>query len=189
MRHIVQNTLTKRWTRMNEQELVALIEKNAPNLKIPDHINKKRLMWAFASNETDLGRMELRSRFEPSYSGNWHRSFYKEGKSMFSRSNLAMTAWRKWGDSAAQSYGLFQIMYTTAIDTGVISIETPPEELRKTEVNVAVFIALINRIVRGNKDITVEQIADAYNSGSYKDNIVPKEYITKLKKAYDRASI
>lgn len=187
MRPIVQNILKKRWTRMNEKELVSLIDKYAPKLKTPEHINKKKLMWAFASNETDLGRMELRSRFEPSYSGNWHRSFYKEGKSMFSRSQLAMTAWRKWGDSAAQSYGLFQIMYTTAIDTGVINIETPPEDLRKTETNVAVFVALINKIIRGNQGITIAQIADAYNSGNYGDSIIPKEYIEKLKKAYDKA--
>ena len=177
---------------MTVEQLIALINEHAPRLTIQG-VDSRRLMWAIAKRETSSGRMADRTRFEPSYSGNWHRSFYKEGRSMYDRSQIVKAAWRAWGDRAACSYGVFQIMYTTALDTGLLGLPDPPEKLLDPNINFSVFIKLVQRIL-AHYDFsvgtikTLRDIADAYNSGNYRDQIVPEGYIDAVLEEYNNAA-
>ncbi len=155
-------------------------------LSVPASLDPRRLTYAFAKVESGLGIHADRSRFEPSYSGNHYRRL-PINTTMYERSKLTKDAWARWGDAAACSYGLFQIMYTTALTLGAVTLSNPPETLRNDNVNFTVFAQLINKVCADRPDITLEQLADAYNSGNCYDAIIPTTYVSKIIDAYHAA--
>lgn len=150
---------------------------------IPSNIDAYALMIAFGTVESGAGVIGNRSRFEPSYSGNHYKRLPK-GTSMFEKSAIVRDAFETWGDSAAMSYGIFQVMYTTALFLNVLSLADPPEKLREHKTNFDAFIAMIKYICKSDKTISISQIADAYNSGTYKDVNIPVGYIDRILKVY-----
>ena len=94
--------------------------------------------------------------------------------------NVVRERWKKWGMRSACSYGPYQLMYHTAADLG---FNGPPELLTNESVSVIWARKLMERIVaRGAR--TVDEVADAWNSGSHRDGFVPTDYINKVRRAY-----
>lgn len=90
--------------------------------------------------------------------------------------------WAQYGLRSACSYGPHQILYHTAADLGY---RGPPEALSDPTTNAEWAWLLLRKLVeRGAR--TIEQVADGWNSGSFKDGFVPHEYINKVLAAYHR---
>ncbi len=92
----------------------------------------------------------------------------------------------KWGCAACCSWSPWQIHYQTAADRGFGSA---PWMLMDAEIALDFVSLELNRIIAGpSPSETVEQIADAWNSGNYRDRIVPADYIAKVRAAYRAAT-
>jgi hypothetical protein len=89
--------------------------------------------------------------------------------------------WKRWGAWAACSYSSFQIMYPTACELGFTGT---PIELCKDNVAIDWVMKLIERRIIDRGATTIMQVADAYNSGSFRDAMYPNEYIKKFSDAY-----
>ena len=83
----------------------------------------------------------------------------------------------------AASWGPWQIMYHTAADMGYTG---EPSALHKREVCEKYVDKRLEQIVRSGAE-TIEQVADAWNSGNFRDKIVPADYIAKVKVYYAQA--
>lgn len=90
---------------------------------------------------------------------------------------------KAYGCAAHCSYGIWQVMFPTAINKTGVRFE--PRELENPETNLYVACVVVNDIVDQGAS-TIEQIADAYNSGSFRDQLVPQAYIGKVKETYER---
>ena len=88
---------------------------------------------------------------------------------------------QRWGMASAASWGPWQILYHTAADRGYTG---PPSGLHEAEVSMTWVIRQLQLIMRRGAD-TVSQIADAWNSGTHRDHIVPHHYMAQLVRAYD----
>jgi hypothetical protein len=90
--------------------------------------------------------------------------------------------WDKWGLSSAASYGPAQLLYQTAADLGLMA---HPAILWEQPSWHDYYVNLrLDRIIKKGA-ATIEQVADAWNSGSFSDSIIPAEYIARVKAAYD----
>lgn len=88
--------------------------------------------------------------------------------------------WQRWGMASACSWGPWQILYHTAADLGYA--EQPWLLWDEYCSSMWVNKRLDKIALRGA--VTVEEFADAWNSGTHKDTIVPKDYIAKVVAAY-----
>ena len=158
------------------QELMDLIDQHKDEIRTPPFpLNKKALLIALAKNESSFGK-DCTPRLEPAYDFGGH---------YFRRSPIIRMQHRKFGNAVAKSYGPFQVMYPTAVELGY-DINRPPEELGEFETNIEYAIRYINhRALR--KAISVQDIFDAYNSGSSHDSIIPEGYILKGMARYQDA--
>ena len=86
-----------------------------------------------------------------------------------------------YGLSAGCSFSSFQILYHTAADIGYTGA---PWMLWNDDMAIRWVVALLSRIIASGAD-TIEKIADAWNSGNHKDDIVPVEYIEEFRKTYN----
>lgn len=93
--------------------------------------------------------------------------------------------WLKWGVSSAGSYGPWQILYHTAADLGFAGA---PWELWSPETVRMFVIARLRKIEKAGAR-TVEEFADAWNSGNFRDTIIPSVYINEVKAAYTALSV
>lgn len=73
-------------------------------------------------------------------------------------------------------------MFVTAVELG---FNGSPLDLWKDEIAIKWVIKLINERIIGRGAKTLEEIADAYNSGNFRDSIVPEKYIADLKRHYE----
>jgi hypothetical protein len=100
-----------------------------------------------------------------------------------SMSPIASLRWQKWGLESAASWGWWQILYHTAADLGFTGA---PHELFDPSVSeLWVWKRLKSIAYKGGT--TVEQFADAWNSGNFKDTIIPTQYIANVKGFYEAA--
>lgn len=86
-----------------------------------------------------------------------------------------------YGLAAGCSFSSWQILYHTAADLGFVG---QPWDLWDDEVAVEWVVKLLNRICSQGAT-TVEEVADAWNSGTFKDTIIPERYIEKFTNAYN----
>jgi hypothetical protein len=84
--------------------------------------------------------------------------------------------------SSACSFSAWQILYHTAADLGY---RRAPWLLWENEIAIVYVVKRLNAIA-GYGATEVAHFADAWNSGSHRDRIVPKEYIEELKDRYER---
>lgn len=149
-----------------EPETYAAIQKQAGSLNAPPGLDPTLLLMALSLVESS-GGFNNRPRVEPAYlpGGRY----------------CDQALYGQYGDDAAASWGPLQVMYVTARELG---FEGSPQELGQPAECVRMAVKLINRRIVGRGATTLEQIADAYNSGSFKDQIVPQDYIRKVKEAY-----
>jgi hypothetical protein len=148
-----------------ERETYEAIQEHAGSLQAPAGLDPALLLLSLSVVESSGGFNNQR-RVEPAYlpGGRYcNQALYDQ-----------------YGDDAAASWGPLQVMYVTAKELGYPGA---PQDLGLPSENIPVAIKLINRRIVGRGATTLEQIADAYNSG-FKDQIIPQEYIRQVKAAY-----
>lgn len=151
-----------------------LIEEYAPLLKTPRDIDSNAVLWAVYRSEK-YNKHNLAPRMEPAYA---------EGGRYYERSERVRELHTLWGNWAACSFSNFQILFIVADELGYTG---PPLALDKDSVAIPYVVRYLNRRVFQRKAKTIEQIADAYNSGTHLDDNVPQRYINKFKRYYFEA--
>lgn len=124
-------------------------------------------MWAFSGNESSFGA-DCDPRFEPAYfSGRYSTASWQAELN------------EQFGQDAAKSYGCWQVMLCNC-PTGMT-----PSDFEQIEAGAQAFVFCMNRMVRAQQPKTLDELADMYNTGNWRDRNVPEEYIAKLRKNYD----
>jgi hypothetical protein len=138
-------------------------------------LNMMALLQALAEIESSYG-LNNKSRFEKAYA---------PGGSLFKRSQLLQDVYNQAdvGDrqGIASSWGPWQIMYIVAYEMGY---RGRPSELTYPEKVIKYVVKFLNaRILKKNPTL-LEAIFDSYNSGNFKDKVIPQAYIKKGMLAY-----
>lgn len=151
-------------------EIAQLCERYGPLVKLPAgavSLDPKLILWALAGNESSFGA-NCKPRFEPAYFN---------GK--YSKSADMQELIKDYGEDAAKSYGPWQLLLVNAPGF------TPAELADDAEKAITATIGFLNRrIFNALQSVTLEEIADAYNSGNWRDSNVPHEYIANFLKHY-----
>ena len=123
--------------------------------------------------------------FEP-YWAPEGKVFTIEGKLQRSRhplsNKLVVERFNEYGMASACSFSSWQILYHTAADLG---FKKAPWLLWEDAIAILWVIKRLNVLV-GHGAETIEHFADAWNSGSFRDRIIPKEYIEKVSDVYTK---
>ncbi len=151
--------------------IASLIKKHAKDLHVSPGLDPEAILWAVYRCEK-YDKHNHVPRYEKAYA---------PGGYYYEKSQMVRDEYEKWGNWAACSYSNFQILYITARELGY---DGPPLALDKDSVALPFVVKLLNRIISRGAS-TPEEIADAYNSGTHKDKIVPEKYIRKFKKFYE----
>lgn len=152
-----------------------LIKEHAPSItELPETLNAEAILWAIYHCEK-YDTYNRDPRFEPAYAPD---GFY------FNNSIDIRRYWAKWGREAACSYSNFQIMFPTACELGYTG---PPAALDFDRIALPFVCKYVQRRIINRGATTPEQVADAYNSGSYQDAVKPEKYMKKFRRYYDRA--
>lgn len=128
------------------------------------------VLWALGGVESSFGKFAHQPRFE--------KAFARGGR-YFDKDLDA-----KFGDASAMSYGPWQVMFVNAyrVTGGFVA----PDELRGMThaAQVATVLWLDNAVLdRGAR--TIREIADAWNTGSHRDSILPApEYLERVERFY-----
>jgi len=150
-----------------------LIETWAPHLHAPKELSPQCILWALYHCEKYNSRNRV-PRFEKAYAPGGH---------YYNASEEVVCEYVKWGDSAACSYSNFQILYITAHELGY---DGPPLALDRDSVALPYVTLLLNIRILKKGAKTPEEIADAYNSGSFRDSNKPEAYMAKFRRRYDQ---
>jgi hypothetical protein len=147
--------------------VAALCTRFGAALKVPAGIAGAQLLWALAGNESSFG---VRC-------GPRHEGAYCRGGKYF---DPALTS--LWGCLAHCSYGPWQVMYPNISRGGNVD---PLDAARRPEITANAAVRFLNEIIFGReKAATIKQVADAYNSGDWRDDNKPEGYIAELVKNY-----
>jgi hypothetical protein len=169
-----------------KRELLDCIDQRAEDLNFPDSflvddslepVNKRVFLAAFSLNESS-GGWNITPRYEKVYGPGGR--YYND---------LQRKLYLRYGDDACKSYGPFQIMFPIYFELGFMY--TVPEIAGKFDYQMPVVIKYFNKRIfnhadRGEPNF-LGMAGDAYNSGNYRDNIVPREYISRLIRHYHLA--
>ncbi|HVJ09709.1 MAG TPA: hypothetical protein VM554_15130 [Acidisarcina sp.] len=129
-------------------------------LWVPESIDGPRLLWALSGCESSFG-----ANCTPR-----HEMAYCIG--IYSHDPRVIELTREFGHDAHCSFGPWQLLLVNA------SSFTTPEDFVRVDRCAMETASYINmRIIRAQKATTIEQIADAYNSGTWRDRSVPEKYI------------
>ena len=150
-----------------------LIEEAAANLKAPKDLDPRCILWALYFNEKYDSRNRT-PRYEKSYA---------PGGYYYEHSEEVRKEYAEWGASAACSYSNFQILYITAREVGY---DGPPLALDRDSIALPFVTKLLNVRIFAKGAKTPEEVADAYNSGSYQDSYKPAAYIRKFVRNYKK---
>lgn len=141
-----------------------------------------KLLRAIAIVETEDGRNNW-PRVESSYLPKGER-YTVQGRIIagtgLNVNQVVMDRWRKFGLPTAASWGPWQILYHTAADRG---FDGPPHLLHDGGLS-SIFVRSHLHTILLDHARTIEDIADAWNSGNHHDDIVPHDYQRKLREAY-----
>lgn len=97
--------------------------------------------------------------------------------------DIVKSRWQHWGLQSAASWSPWQILYHTAADLGYLDA---PYKLHDPILASEWVIRRINHIIAHQSPTSVTDLADAWNSGTCRDTIVPSTYIKKVEEAYDK---
>lgn len=156
-----------------------IIKRNVPDImieRLPFRVVPERLLWAIATIESSAGKLNVPK----------HESAYAPGGHYYKRSPEVRALWNRWGDWAACSYSSFQILFIVATELG---FEGSPIDLWYDEEACPVVVTFLNERIIKRSPSNLEDIADAYNSGTFRDQHVPLDYIEKFLKAYDEVEL
>lgn len=160
---------------MTDKEAIKNIclEKTNAIVNFPD-IDMPKFLWAIAGVESSW-TLKPKPRIEPAYSP-------PRGK--YWLNNLKLVKLRStYGELVSASLGPFQVMYPTARELGFRFSPKELEDLKENHYYACIYFKKRCKPKNGEK-ITPEMLADAYNSGNYRDNIIPKEYVEKVMRYY-----
>jgi len=153
-----------------------------------------RLLKAFALQESGLGvdldeDGMMQRRVEPAYA---------PGGRYYKNSEPLRESYSQWGELAASSHGPWQILWATAIRFGWPE-SREPKELGRPEENCEIAANIFNKEIgdlitlqssslnpRYYNTSTLELLADAYNSGNARDQVIPRKYMLSVCAHYER---
>ncbi|KKL95933.1 hypothetical protein LCGC14_1849580 [marine sediment metagenome] len=141
----------------------------AKMIDAPYGVNPEALLWAIGGVESTWGRNNVPR----------HEKAYHRGGAYFNR---ALD--RRFGCAAHCSYGPWQLMYENV--QAISKKEITPQEMNDTLTALVVSVEWLNQRVIGRGADTVAKIADAWNSGTHRDRIIPVAYIDKVVRKYDK---
>jgi len=127
-------------------------------------------LWALGGAESTFGKFAHQPRFEKAYARGG-RYFLPDLDKQF-------------GDAAAMSYGPWQVMYCNAhkVTGGYI---TPDDMKGMTYAAQVATVKWLDHAVLARGARSMREIADAWNTGSHRDNILPApEYLEKVERFY-----
>lgn len=127
------------------------------------------VLWALAAVESTYGRDREKVRFEQSYAPDGY---------MYRTSDLVRDLWAQYGTMGASSYGTWQMMLATARELG---FKGAPFALSQD----AVLAPLVVRYIVRSQALVLADVADAYNSGNYRDRFRPLDYMARVVAAYE----
>ena len=152
-------------------EIAAACRKWGPVLVLPEGIDGARLLWALSGRESSFG-----ANCKPRHEKSLHDL-------ALAGTNAQLNALTKqWGCDAHSSFGPWQILLINA------SSSIHPEDFINLDRCAFETVRFINdRILRHEQATTVEQIADAYNSGTWRDarSAGVEAYVERSRKYYD----
>lgn len=152
-----------------------VIQAAAPSLEpMPSTINGEASLWGLYHCER-YDQNNTEPRFEPAYAP---EGYYYE------HSSEVRDRWTFYGRASACSYSNFQILFNTACELGY---NGPPLALDKDSLAIEYVCRYIRHRIIDRGATKPEHVADAYNSGSFKDEIIPDAYIRKFMRYYERA--
>lgn len=158
----------------SRSEIAAACRKWGAMLRVPDGINGARLLWALSGCESSFGA-DCKPRHEPYY--------HNLAAAGTNAQLVALTA--QWGCDAHSSFGPWQELLINC------SATMRPEDfasLDRCALEVATFINA--RILGHEHATTVEEIAEAYNSGKWQWMTTPagvQTYVADCRRYYDTA--
>jgi len=159
---------------MGEEVLKTLIRARAAELDVEGTAMAGEgdvLLATIAFCESDFGRNN-RPRVEAGYC---------PGGRYYRLSAALRRAYSIYGKAAASSWGPWQIMFLSALESGFLGA---PRELAAPAVSIGPVIAYCNHRILRWEGVTVAEFADAYNSGSFEDQNIPEDYIKKFVQGY-----
>ncbi len=179
---------------LQDQEILAAIEQMHETIHIPDgcDIDSKILLIAMTGNESSWGT-DLKPKDEPGYYRGGY--YYKKPDNEWLRKLVT-----KYGMCAAMSWGPWQIMYPVAYELGYKgSAHAHPWGLYEPEVSLHWVIEYLNRRTFRRWDaapaprlvapaMTVPQVGDSYNTGSFRDMNHNESYERDLQQHYAEAA-
>lgn len=136
---------------------------------VPAGLDPVQLAWAIALNESihePNGVLYFPPRYEKAYAPG--------GKYCVGDQNAAYAL---FGYDAACSFGPWQVMFCHAKGFA-------PKELSDPEKCAQVFLSYMNRELRRQNPPDLNAIGDMYNSGNWRDDRHPIEYIARLNHHY-----
>lgn len=140
------------------------------------------LLAAIAYVESSGGRNNY-PNFEP-YWAPEGKIFTIEGKLQRSKhplsNKIVSDRFEDYGMASACSFSSWQILYHTAADLG---FNKPPWMLWEDAIAILWVVRRLNAIA-GHGAESIVHFADAWNSGSFRDRIIPGEYIEKVSDVY-----
>lgn len=158
--------------RLTEQELASLCREFGPQLHVPEGVDGIRLLWAFAARESSFGR-----RCIP-----LHEQAYCYGGKYYGKDQALRDMTESFGCHAHCSYGPWQVLFYNAIRQNR-NIE-PYRLTVDSGTCASITVAEFNRILDVQKPPGVREIADAWNSGNWRDDIHPIEYMDAVQGFY-----
>lgn len=155
--------------------LVTLIAENASRLRCPETLNPVTILHALAEVESKHGAHGLATRHEQAYC---YGGFYYRGPNGDDLRRLSTV----WGCLVHCSYSSWQLLFMAAYELG---FRGDPCELRNDKAAIHWVIKYLNRRILDRwPRISVEGLADAYNSGRPDDATRPVNYIAAFEEAY-----
>ena len=128
-------------------------------------VDFEALLWAIGGVESSFGRWNVPR----------HEAAYHRGGRYFDRKLD-----RRHGCLAHCSYGPWQVMFPNVI---AIKKQVEPALMLDPLHALPITVEWMRRVVRRGAN-TPTKIADAWNSGSHRDSIVPRKYIIKVLSLY-----
>jgi len=137
-------------------------------------LEPQALLAALAWQESTFGLHGGQSRVERAYC---------RGGTYYDGSSEVRDLWACYGSCAAASWSSWQILYVAAFELG---FDLPPWRLFDDHIAFEWVIRYLDKRVLSKGATTVEDFADAYNSGTHRDSIVPVDYIKSFAQHYAR---
>jgi hypothetical protein len=143
-----------------------------PMLHVPEGIDGIRLLWALSGCESSFGA-NAAPRHEPAYDVGGH----------YAGAGPQAALLERYGSAAACSYGPWQLLLVN------VQPSSSPDDMANLNRCAMATVTFLNRqILDREHPQTLEEIAEAYNSGKWKWQSVPpgvERYAEDCRKYYD----